>query len=228
MVMITCPKCGQHVLDVASSCPKCGHVLMQNPLETGDGAKLSVCRRCGKHIERDAIRCPFCGHHVQRSRLLRRTGIGVVTAAVVVAGGVALVRAGILPSLPWKPKGGPAAAAEPANRAPAPPATATPLVVAPPETTAARVAPPPPPTAPPAAAPTPASTSLVSLRVKWTMEWANVRAERTSASTVVRVLGPGARVEIGDPSGGWWAVYENGAPIGYIANSLLGDVPPGP
>jgi hypothetical protein len=230
MVMITCPNCGQHVLDVASACPKCGHVLMQNPLETGDDTGLIPCPRCGKHIDRDALRCPFCGHHVRRSRLLRRATAGLAALAVVVAGVVILVRHGSPPAPPGaaRPSRPVAAAARPASRPPADTAVrAAPIVVAPPEHPAAS---PEPASRPPRepTAPRPPSGAPPNLTVKWTVEWANVRAERTVTSPVVRVLAPGARVEIGDPGGGWWAIYEDGAAIGYIANSLLGGAPPGP
>jgi ribosomal protein L37E len=218
MVMITCPNCGQHVLDVASACPKCGHVLMQNALETGDDTRLTPCRRCGKHIDRDASRCPFCGHHVRRSRLLRHGAGGLAAVAVVAAGVVLLVHQGILPSPSNRPsRGEPAAAAAPRAAPPRPDTVVrtAPIVVAPPETSAPRAAP-------------PAASVPVGLRVKWTTEWANVRADRTVTSPVVRVLAPGARVEIGDLESGWWALYEGGAAIGYVANSLLSDAPPGP
>jgi len=235
MVMITCPQCGQHVLDVASSCPKCGHVLMQNPLETGDGARLASCRRCGKHIERDADRCPFCGYPVRRSRLVRRSVAGLAVVAVVVGGLAMLARKGILPGPPWRSRGGgPAEVATTRHSAPPrpdSPVTAAPLVaVAPAETTArARtdLAPPPPPVM--LAAPAPrAEPPLPALSAKWTAEWANVRADRTIESAVIQVLAPGRRVQIADLEGGWWAVYENGVRIGYIANSVLGDAPTRP
>jgi hypothetical protein len=54
----------------------------------------------------------------------------------------------------------------------------------------------------------------------------NVRADRTVESAVVRVLAPGRRVEIGDLEHGWWALFENGALVGYVANSVLTETPP--
>ena len=231
MVMITCPQCGQHVLDVASSCPKCGHVLMQNPLETGDGARLASCRRCGKHIDRDAVLCPFCGHRVRRSKLMRRGVWGLVVTAAAVGGAAALARTGVLPSLPWK-RAAPEPVVEvpaPAQRAPAPDtaATAVPLIVAPPKTAAIGIDSPPQPPVGIRATPAPqAETAPPDLRAKWTAEWANVRAGRTVESAVVRVLAPGRRVEIGDLERGWWALFENGARVGYIANSVLTETPP--
>jgi hypothetical protein len=206
---------------------------MQNPLETGGATRLTPCPRCGKHIERDAVRCPFCTYHVRRSRLLRRGAWGLAVPTVVVVGLVVLVRTGVLPAPPWTvQETGPAAAAA-APRPATPPSngavTAAPIVVAPPDTTGGRIetAPPPPSDVRPAP-PSPARRAPVNLRVKWTAEWANVREGRTLDSPVVRVLAPGVRLEIGDLEAGWWAVYENGVPIGYIANSVLGDAPAGP
>jgi hypothetical protein len=231
MVMITCPQCGQHVLDVASACPKCGCVLMQNPLEAGGGTSLMACRRCGKHIDRDAVLCPFCGYHVRRSGLLRRGALGLAGLAVVVGGTAVLVRTGVLPAPPWHVKhGGPAAVAAPRRAVPLladTTATAAPIVVTPSEEAAVtRIGPPPPPPGAVPSAPAPQTEATVpALRAKWTAEWANIRADRTVESAVVRVLAPGMRVEIGDLTGGWWAVYEHGARVGYIANSVLGDAP---
>jgi RNA polymerase subunit RPABC4/transcription elongation factor Spt4 len=224
MVMIACPQCGQRMLDVASSCPKCGHVLMQNPLEAGAAAKLRACERCGKHIERDAIVCPFCGWHVQRARTVRRVAWTVGPVLVVVAGVALLLQRGVLQLPRWTfPHRAPPIAATPADAPPPAPVTARPLVV-----DAQAPAPSPAATLPaPAAAPPPSPrVATAELQVRWTTEWANVRAERTVASAVIRVLSPGARVAIGDPSGGWWAVYIDGAPVGFIANSLLGPSPP--
>ncbi len=233
MVMIACPHCGQRVLDVASSCPKCGHVLIQNPLEAGDGTRLTACRRCGKHIDRDAVQCPFCGCHVRRSRLVRRGVGGLAAVAVVVGGLVVLARVGVLHGPPWRSNGvGPAEATTTPHPVPPSPestVTAAPLVVGPAETITARPDSAPPPLPAVRATPTPrAEPRLPALSAKWTAEWANVRADRTIESAVTRVLPPGARVEIGDLEGGWWAVYENGVRIGYIANSVLGDTPARP
>lgn len=234
MVMITCPRCGQHALDVASACPKCGHVLMQNPLETGDGTRLTSCRRCGKHIDRGAVLCPFCGHHARRSKLLRRGAWGLVATAAAVGGGVALARAGVLRSLPWNlRRAAPSAEVTGPPRQAPPPDTqvsAAPIVAAAPDTTPARAdsAARQPRGEARATPALPPRASPASLRVKWTAEWANVREERSVDSPVVRVLAPGVRVEIGDPDRGWWAVFENDAVIGYIANSVLSESPPGP
>lgn len=242
MVMIRCPDCGQHVLDVASSCPKCHRVLIQNPLETHGWGNLRVCGRCGKHIPRDIQVCPFCGHHVRLLRRIRLTAAAV--GALVLAVGVVGVawRAGIL-HLPARPE-------SPAPRsavAPVEPATepvAAPLVVAAPDTTGARstdttrAAAATRTTPPPALLPRPVGTPPASpaqdtpgervpfLVTRWTVDWANIREDRSIESRQVRVLAPGIPIEVGNIRGGWWAVWENGHRLGYVANSVLTTEPP--
>jgi hypothetical protein len=84
MVMIRCPSCGQHVLDVASSCPKCRRVLIQNPLETHDWGALRACGRCGKHIAREVVlafmQAP-CSRGPSRAADLERGGSRGLAAA---------------------------------------------------------------------------------------------------------------------------------------------------
>jgi hypothetical protein len=151
---------------------------------------------------------------------------------VAVAGSVVvLARTGVLPAPPWTPQGtgSKAVAAAPHADTPASDTTvaAAPIIVSPPETVAtARIdAAAPPPAVLVAPAPR-TETRLPALRAKWTAEWANVRADRTVASPVVRVLAPGQKVEIGDLELGWWALFENGTLLGYVANSVLTETPP--
>lgn len=245
MVMIRCPECGQRALDVASACPKCGHVLIQNPLETHDWGSLRACGRCGKHIERDATLCPYCGHHVRAARLAWRIGLGTAAAVVAVAAGIGLWRSGVIASLreTARPARPPAAAPQPPAPAPVPAVPVGDSV--PPDTTrvasmaaapdpantdsggqapAVAVQPPVRPPVPPVQNAAPQPRDLVT---RWTLEWANVRAARSVEATVVQVLPPGRALEVREMRQGWWAVYAEGAVVGYIANSVLTNTPPG-
>ena len=236
--MIRCPSCGQHVLDIASSCPKCHHVLIQNPLETHDWGTLQACARCGKHIEREVVLCPFCGHHVRAARLARRIALGVAAVLVIMVAAVGLWRSGMLAAI----RDGlrrPASVAEPTvvpqsarvapdtQPAPGPPATpeAAPIVAALPgeAATDTTVLPDRPTPAAPRSAP---QATQPILATRWTVEWANVRNGRSVESPIVRVLPPGAAVEVRAMSQGWWEVYADGALDGYIANSVLTATPP--
>lgn len=228
--MIRCPECGQSVLDIASSCPRCHHVLIQNPLETHDWGDLRVCGRCGKHIPKGAAVCPFCGHQVQFRRRVWLAVVGAGLAVVVVGSGVVAWRSGLL----RLPLGG-RSAAEPAPAVaesvpPADSAAASqPVVteeapgVAPPQAPAIVAAAPQPETAVRNAPPVEQVPTLVT---RWTSDWVNVREERNVESSQVRVLRPGSAVEVGDWRGGWWALYEGGRRIGYVANSVLTTTPP--
>lgn len=236
MVMIRCPHCGQRVLDIATSCPQCHEVLIQNPMETHNWGTLQECGRCHKHIERDVVLCPYCGHRVRATRIVRRVTLGSVLVLVVIAAGVAAWRAGVVASvrtalfparMPEQPAPAePVATVLEAPREAPPEATGPPVVATVPDTAATTPATTPAtsPGAPPATSPAGRAAPPVArsgLVVRWTGEWANVRADRTIESEVVRVLAPGLEVQVGDMQRGWWALYADGALIGYIANSVL-------
>jgi Double zinc ribbon/Bacterial SH3 domain len=242
MVMIRCPECGQRVLDVASSCPQCHRVLIQNPLETHDWARLIECGRCRKHIDRSSTVCPYCGHPVRAVRLAGRTVAGVIGAAALIAGGIILWRTGVVADLTQSLTRAPAAPA-PATQ-PGPPiatrprdtakatiavteSTANPARLPEQErsTTPASVAPSV-PTPPPPAQPIAAADALPRLVTRWTVDWANVRQDRSIESPAVQVLPPGREIRVADQRQGWWAVYADSRPIGYIANSVLTTTPP--
>jgi SH3-like domain-containing protein len=90
------------------------------------------------------------------------------------------------------------------------------------------VVPPPvrPDAAMPESAPTPEPRRVTtSMLNRWTLTWTNLREGPGSEYAVVRVLRPGARVQVADVTRGWWAVYRDGALEGYVANSVLGDRP---
>ncbi len=227
MVMIRCPHCGARALDIATTCPQCHRVLIQNPLETHDWGALRECGRCHKHIERDAVLCPYCGHRVRAARLAGWTAAAIAGLVVLVAAGFAAWRSGVVTSIrdvlgadrPTVQASPPPAAAEPESL----PVTAPVEVVASPIMAALPVdstpaAEPRPRTPPP---PVPAAATAAGLVRRWTSEWANVRAARDVTSQVVRVLAPNLAVEVSDMRQGWWALYADGALVGYIANSVL-------
>lgn len=238
MVMIRCPNCGQRVLDVATACPQCHQVLLQNPLETHNWGALRACGRCHKHIDRDAVVCPYCGHRVRAARLAARITAVVVLTAILVAAGIAAWRAGIVSAVreafvrptpasessptPLRTPPGPQLAE------PEPEVTVPPVVAAAPES-AATVERSPAPTPPPTPRTTDQATrdpaGPAALVTRWTIEWANVRAERSVESPVVRVLAPNVRIQVADMRGGWWALYDRGALVGFVANSLLRPAP---
>jgi len=235
--MIRCPSCGQHVLDVASSCPKCRRVLIQNPLETHDWGALRACGRCGKHIAREVALCPYCGHHVRAARLAGRAALGAGVLVVLAAAGVGLWRSGMIQALrdAVEARREPAASTQPPPEPTPLPAmpedsaelVAAPIVAATPDTIDAegRPAAPRAPTQAPAAEPTtrpvdapPRPRDLVT---RWTLEWANVRAQRSVESAVVQVLPPGRAIEVREMRQGWWALHADGVVVGYISNSVL-------
>ena len=233
MVMIRCPECGQRVLDVASSCPHCHRVLIQNPLETHDWTDLIECGRCHKHIDRSARLCPYCGHNVRAARVAMRTVAGAVGVAALIAVSVILVKTGAFADLTRSFRSAPQASA---------PAPQTPPAVAEqvPDTAAGEAAaldstpaqPSPPPqvvetTPPPSTASRPtAAETPVQLVTRWTADWANVREGRSIETPAVQVLPPGRAIRVGDRQRGWWVVYADTRPIGYIANSVLTTTPP--
>ena len=235
MVMIRCPECGQRVLDVASSCPHCHRVLIQNPLETHDWTDLIECGRCHKHIERSARVCPYCGHNVRGARVATRTVAAVLGVAALVAVGVILVRTGAIADLTRSFRSAP----QPTASAPqSPPAVAEQVpdtslgeATVPDSTQATRAEPslPPPAAATPprpSTAPLPTAAETVQLVTRWTADWANVREGRSIETPAVQVLPPGREIHVGDRQQGWWVVYADARPIGYIANSVLTATPP--
>lgn len=80
--------------------------------------------------------------------------------------------------------------------------------------------------APPASAPVRPAVTERSLQVRWTVSWANVRAEPRESAFVLEQLPPGTRVEGFRRPSGWWLVYMYGDSIGYVAGALLHPSPP--
>lgn len=231
MALIKCPKCGQTVLSVASVCPKCGHMLLQSPTPHGESGAFTPCRRCGKIVARTAATCEYCGYPQRWRRRLRRATLGVFGLAVLAAAVVGILR--------WNDGSArvPQIQPSPAPPMPAPPDTTSGGGLAVDSGAAADTLPPladtivvPPPvrpdTAMPESAPTPEPRRVTtSMLNRWTLTWTNLREGPGSEYAVVRVLRPGARVQVADVTRGWWAVYRDGALEGYVANSVLGDRP---
>jgi hypothetical protein len=68
-------------------------------------------------------------------------------------------------------------------------------------------------------APLPTGDSAVTPQV--VTAWANVREGPSADAAVVKVLRPGAQVDVVQQRGGWWAVYNEGRRVGYVSRSLL-------
>jgi hypothetical protein len=174
-----------------------------------------------------ATRCPHCGHAFFRdpyeeTRYEPRTRLGPILVAVglLAAAGVgmwAVSRQGPLgpgarttPVTTRAPAPAPAAIdTSPAARPEPAPITALALEAAPPADT---------PPAPPA--------REVARASRWASTWANVREAPDLSAPVVRVLDPGEQVEVGERDQGYWRVYVDGRPVGYVAASLLLREPP--
>ncbi len=215
MTYIKCPACGARALNVATRCPSCEYVLTQNPMQLGARSSVAECRTCGKMIPRGSETCPYCGKTPSSTArwLVAALGGAVALAATVFVIQAVLPRAG----------DGAASQTPPAAAIPTAPA----VVVGPPAAG--------PPTARPAARPpeagpgpgAPETGVRPDLLVRWTGTWVNLREGRDTIFAVARVLQPGTRLEVADRQGGWWAVYQNGVVVGYVAGSSLVEEPPG-
>jgi RNA polymerase subunit RPABC4/transcription elongation factor Spt4 len=213
MTLIKCPNCGHTISSVASRCPQCGNQLSQFRFVQGEGGALTECRRCARKVLSGAKICPYCG----ASRPGRQFPMVLLPLAVALAVPVLVISA-----LRNRGPQAPAVFGEPAAERPAPVAAAS----APPVRLAPSV--PEPAAAPGAALGAPADSSAagVPTQTKWTLDWANVREGRALETPVVRVLHPGAAVQVTDRQQGWWALYLDGHVVGYVAGSVLGDRPP--
>ncbi len=181
---------------------------------------LAECRECGRKVSTGARVCPHCG-----IRSPRRSPVVWIAPIAGAAAVVILVVGGLLLSVPSEPvQAGVSNPAPDPVRAEAGAPVAPDVAARPPEDAAPSPAPPADPDEPvPSSAPVPAAP--VDLQVRWTNTWANLRAGRSTDSAIVRVLRPGDRVEVRDRRRGWWRVYLDGAAAGYMANSVLSDVP---
>ena len=204
MALIKCPRCGQTVLSVASVCPKCSYLLLQNPTPQGEGEEFTTCRRCGKIIRQDTEACEFCAYPHLARRRIRAAAWTVVGVAIVAFGALAIQR---LTSRGEGPSP-PATAAVPGQAVPlAPPVTARPVTeAAPPQIDSVRLP--------------------LSAVTRWTLDWANVREGRATSFPVLGILRPAQEVLVDSLRAGWWLVYLDGRPAGYVATDLLTNEPP--
>lgn len=78
----------------------------------------------------------------------------------------------------------------------------------------------------------PSTTDYSSEDIRYVHTATNVRAGRTTDSSVVETLHPGDSVEVGTRQNEWYAVYDPGSasssPLGYVYAPLLEDDPPAP
>ena len=220
MPLLSCPQCGQSVSSLASACPKCSYPLREQRLQQRQMGPLITCRKCLQKIPSKSRVCPHCGVDHPRKTFAVWTAavpIAVLLSVIVLA---AVLRGGAEPvGQPVEPT---AESTEPAVT-PDVPADSGPT--AGPSDSAAEVLPEVPTGTPsPVMAPRRAVVSsepTTQFAVRWTSTWANLRSARSPESPVVRILDPGQRVEVGDLRAGWWAVYEAGQLVGYVANSVL-------
>lgn len=214
MTLIKCPGCGHTVSSVASKCPQCGDQLSQFRYVQGEGGSLTECRRCARKVLSGARMCPYCGvaHPGRQSPL-----------ALLVL--VAILALPVLAIVALRDRGPQPPGSVLAERA-APPPPSPPLEEVPPSAAPVAPAAPSVPLHAPARAPAESSAVAVPTQTRWTQDWANVRERRELQAPVVRVLRPGATVQVTDRQLGWWAVYLDGRMVGYVAGSVLSDQPP--
>jgi len=227
VALIKCPRCGQTVLSVASVCPKCSYLLLQNPTPQGEGGEFTACRRCGKTIRRDAETCEFCAYPHLARRRMRGAAWTVLGLAVVALGALGIQRLA-------QRGDGPSPSTTPVVPAQSPrPAPPLPSPVESPvgDSTVQDTVPIAPPIAArPVTAPAPPPSDSVGLPpgavMRWTLDWANVREGRGTRFPVLGILRPAQGIYVDSLRAGWWLVYLDGRPAGYVATDLLTDEPP--
>lgn len=206
MSYIHCPYCGQRALAVATQCPHCARAFESRFWKNyGSGPRR---RR----------RIP--------AGVIILMGVGALVALSAVQGELQLsVGPPALPSASLAdsvPRPLPKAAAKAKPRA-APP-QAQPLAAAvKPESESKPSA-----TQNVAAAPPPAAA--VRMERRYANTWVNLRARRSGAAPVVRVLKPGETVLVDSLRQGWYRAVADGETVGYVDRDLVGTAPrsPGP
>jgi hypothetical protein len=202
---IRCPQCGARALSVATACPQCHHVLTQNPMQLGPSSELMVCRVCKKYTPRTSATCQFCGAPTHGVRL---SAVVKVVLWLVVGGGVAVGLVMLLRT----PQPAPAPATPAAGqRQVVPPEAVAPAETLPVPVAAAITAEPPP---------------QVATVTRWTAQWLNLRDGPGHDTNVIRPVPPGTRLEVANPVGAWWRVYEAGIAVGFISGTELLRSPP--
>ncbi|MEO8637030.1 MAG: hypothetical protein ABI587_17275 [Gemmatimonadales bacterium] len=204
----------------------------------------TICPSCGQKALSVATRCPRCGvafedQFLSRARSAprpRRTPLVFLIAGVVVAllGANALMQRlstgpqGMSPPPPRATAVRPTPPVEPrpAPRHEAPSASLESLGTAPPAQVTID-SPAPAPHVVESAAPTVAAapTRTVATRRRYASTWMNVRADRSTTAPVLRILRPGEAVEVDSLARGWYRVWSDRLPIGYVDRRLLHDAP---
>ena len=188
---------------------------------------LIQCPSCGKTVASAASTCPGCREVLPRDyEKPKAQGIIFVVSSILGLGLAGILVLAVV-TLQQPSSGGRTSSGTAAEPDPPQPSSVQPLPPegspAPPiETTQA------PPTLPVQPQPNPVGSIPPSVQIRWTSDWANVRAGRTTQSESVDVIRPGERVEVDSLVGGWWAVYVDGRVVGYVHNSVLQGQPPEP
>jgi len=216
MTLINCPQCNQKVLSVASVCPKCGFSFSEQRKKDAHSTRAKLCKNCHREIAPNAPLCPHCGEMSpvkQPAKWILPVGVVIVLAVAV----------SMIPLVGGEAPDDSVELASPEEQPPPKVETATPTPPSPvqPDSTVITQ-----PTVQPEAAPAQVEAAVTTL-TRWTAKWVNVRADRNPDAEILRVLTPGQRVEVADLAHGWWAVYLQGEMIGFVANSLILDQPPG-
>ena len=224
MAFIKCPQCGQTVLSVASTCPKCSYLLLQAPTPQGDERDFAHCRRCGKTIPRMAPTCEYCAYPQLSRRRIRRVLVAASAICVVIAAFVGVRAISHPDSTPLFPRSEasrqPSVGAEPLAQPDDPASDSLPMAPSVAAQLEARPAP-----------PSPTSDTVREpsiIRVRWTVNWANVRRGPGTDQPIVGVLRPNVRVTVTEMRRGWWLISIDGEEMGYLARDLLTDEPPVP
>ncbi len=224
MAYIDCPECGQRALSVATRCPRCSHSFIQDraldPEDTPEPKRHPVALAVGAVLVLALV-----------SVMLRESGSrsGTPTgnlamdpppadsAIVIVPDSVDLAGREVADS-------GEVDSVVQARSDSVLLVTAQALVAAPPPTAVEEIAPSRPAAAVTAALATPGG----ALRQRWSSTWVNVRAERSGGSPSVTVLNPGQAVQVDSLSRGWYRVWLDGSPIGFVDRSFLDSIAPEP
>ena len=204
MAYVVCPSCHQNALPVATRCPRCGLAF-------------------------EGQRFPSSGKTPRRSW----PALGLLSAGVVVS---VLAANTLMRRLDQAPSPAPPAKAiVPAARVelpPRPPALSSvataPIadtVVIPISAAVTEPQPTPPPvTAEPAVPGVAPADPSVAQRL-YASTWTNVRAARSNAAQVLRILRPGEGVQVDLLEQGWYRIRTAAQPLGYVDRRLLDPSP---
>jgi len=204
----------------------------------------TACGNCGQQALTVATRCPHCGHpfdaqFYQRPATKpgsRPVPIALIAVALVITVVIAnAVRQRFLPSARQEAPAGVTPAPR-VNPSPTPPADSTraapeslatqpAAALEPPEQPAPPAAPAPEPAPPRVPAPEPEEDQGEGLR-RYANVWTNVRAGRSGAAPILRILRPGEAVLVDSLQLGWYRLVSPAGPSGYVDYRLLDTLPP--